>query len=51
MQFYRWLLMVLSLLYDVEFSYVNAGMPEKSLSCIGISSGSQLRQSGIGIPT
>jgi hypothetical protein len=30
--------------------YETAGMPEKSLSDIGISSGSQLLQSGIGIP-
>jgi hypothetical protein len=30
--------------------YVNAGMPEKSNSGIGISSDNQLLQSGIGIP-
>ncbi len=29
---------------------INAGMPEKSQPGIGISSGSQLLQSGIGIP-
>jgi hypothetical protein len=41
------------LLYDIEKSYVNAGMPEKSESGNGISPGSQLtqlHQSGIGIP-
>jgi hypothetical protein len=37
-------------LYDIEKSYVNAGMPEKSQFSIGISSGSQLPQSGISIP-
>jgi hypothetical protein len=42
--------MVLFLLYDIENSYVNAGMPEKSYSGIGISSSSQLLQSSIGIP-
>ncbi len=38
----RQLLLVLFLLYDIEKSYVNAGMPE--------SFGSQLPQSSIGIP-
>jgi hypothetical protein len=42
---HRRLLMVLFLLYDAEKSYINAGMPETA-----ISSGSQLLQSGIGIP-
>jgi hypothetical protein len=42
--------MVLFFLYDIEKSFVNAGMPEKSKSGIGISSGSQLPQSGIDIP-
>jgi hypothetical protein len=37
-------------LYDIENSYVNAGMPEKSLPGIGIFTGSQLLQSGNGIP-
>jgi hypothetical protein len=47
---HRQMLMVLFLLYYIEKSYVNAGIPEKSLSGIGISSGSMLPQSGIGIP-
>jgi hypothetical protein len=34
----------------MEKSYVNAGMPEKSYSGIGISSNSQLSQSGISLP-
>jgi hypothetical protein len=41
--------MVLLMLYDVEKSYVNAGMPEKSKFCIGIFTGSQLLQLGISI--
>jgi hypothetical protein len=41
---------VLLVQYDVEKSYVNAGMPEKSNSVIGIFTGNQLPQSGIGIP-
>jgi hypothetical protein len=40
---------LLLLFYDVEKSYVNAGMPEKSWFCIGIFIGSLLLQSGIGI--
>ncbi len=50
---HRKLLMVLFLLqyvYDIEKSYVNAREPEKSYSGIGISSGSQLPLSSIGIP-
>jgi hypothetical protein len=47
---HRQLLMTLFLLYDIEKSYINAGMPEKNKYGIGISSGSQLAQSGIGIP-
>jgi hypothetical protein len=42
--------MVLFLLYDIKKNQVNAGIPEKSKSGIGISSGSQLPKSGIGIP-
>jgi hypothetical protein len=42
--------MVLILLNVVEKSSVNAGMPEKSQSGIGISTGIHLLQSGIGIP-
>jgi hypothetical protein len=44
--------MVLFLLNDMEKSYVNAGMSEcRRKVGIGISSGSQLPQSSIGIPT
>jgi hypothetical protein len=42
--------MVLFLLCDIEKSCVNAEMPEKSYSSIGISFDSQLPKSGIGIP-
>jgi hypothetical protein len=41
---------VLLVLYDVEKTYLNAGMPEKNKSGIGIFTGSHLLQSGIGIP-
>jgi hypothetical protein len=39
-------------LYDVEKSYVNAGMPEcrRKVSPIGIFTGSKILRSGIGIP-
>jgi hypothetical protein len=37
------------LIYDVEKPYVNAGMPDKKKSGIGISFDSKLPQSGIGI--
>jgi hypothetical protein len=47
---HRRLLLVLLVLYDVEKSYVNAGMLEKSLSGIGIFTDSQLLQFGIGVP-
>ncbi len=45
----RLMVVVISVVYDVEKSYVNAGIPEKSWFCIGIFTGSQLFQSGIGI--
>jgi hypothetical protein len=50
---HRQLLMVLFLLYDIEKSYVIAGMSKcrRTLSpASAISSGSHLPQSGIGIP-
>ncbi len=50
MHVHRRLMVVLNLLCDVYKSSVNVGMPRKRESGIGILAGSQLLQSGIGIP-